>query len=155
MALGKELGWKRLRGDKRAKQMTLDKIRKVQTTPHELGKTQSEIERDAAQAARAGANISRDAMTGLAQSSLGSGWSGQKAETARQMSKHGAATYAAGLADAKAGSDQIARQYVREAEDGIRRAQMLARDSRQRAGRTLADVGKFGAGVAMSFAKPK
>ena len=153
MALNKNLGWDRLRADKRAKQMVMGKARRAQTNPRELGKTQTQIERDAQHAAQSGAALGQAAATGLAQQGMASGWSGQMAETARQMGGEGRKTYADALAKGRQESEAISRQYVREAEADLRRAQDQARESRQRVGRTLGDATKFTVGTLM--ANPK
>ncbi len=121
-----------IRAPKRAKKLILEDLKKATKSPQELGLSKSEREQITDEAKVAAEQQSRAAAENLAQAGLaGGGFTGQKAETARQAQKASAGAAAAASAGAQQLSKQLARQKYDQSRARLEAQQERARQNAQ------------------------
>jgi hypothetical protein len=118
-----------IRAPKRAKQSILGDVKR--DAMGEGGLSQSQKEAMGEEARVAGAQQGKTVAEDLAQAGLGSGWSGQMAEAARQTTKGSAAAGAMGSADASKYSEGLARQFAKETKARLEAQQNRSRQNAQ------------------------
>ncbi len=117
-----------IRAPKRAKKMILDDLKKATKSPQEMGLSKSEREQMTDEAKVTATQQARAASEDLAQAGLaGGGFTGYKAEGARQAQKASSGAAAA----ASAGAQQLSKQLAKQKYDQTR-ARLEAQQERSR-----------------------
>jgi len=148
MALDKDLGWKNMKSGRRHKQILMGNLKRLQTNPREAGLSTSQQEEMASAGADAAARQSGKIAEDLSTAGLGSGWSGQMAEAARQGTRQASAAGAAARADAYKYSDQLAKQFAKETRAGLERQFERRREDQKFWGKQAVEMGKAAAAAA-------
>ena len=117
---------------KRAKQLLLADLKKARTSPQEMGLSKSEREQITSEATLAAEQQARAGAEQLAQAGLaGGGFTGQKAEGARQAQKSSAGAAAAASASAGQLSKQLAQRRYDQTRSRLEAQQERARQNSQ------------------------
>jgi hypothetical protein len=128
---------------KRSKEALLGDLKRIQTNPQEAGLTLAEREGLTDEAKQAASAQAGTIATDIAQAGLGgTGWTGQLAESARQVGKNVSEAVAGASSDAYKYSNEVARQFARDTRARLEAQQERARQNAQFWAQKGIDIGQ-------------